>query len=215
MDGNRRWARAHGTVPLEGHRAGYGKLKEFLNWAREAGISTVILYAFSSENWNRSPEEVSYLMKLLQRACESELEHFKKENVRMRVIGERTRLPQGVREAIEHAEEETKNCTGETLVLAISYGGRGELVRAAQRMCGRTPEEITEESFAAHLWTNGIPDPDLVIRTSGEQRLSNFLLWQAAYAELFFTKTLWPDFSKDEFFGMLRQFEERDRRYGA
>lgn len=214
MDGNRRWARANGMPTLEGHRKGYDKMKDFLGWAREAGVLWVIVYAFSSENWNRSTEEVSYLMKLLKRACAEEAAHFKKENARIRVIGNRARLAPDVREAVMHAEEETKNCTGETLALAISYGGRDELVEAARKLCGRAPEEITKETFAAELWTNGIPDPDIVIRTSGEQRLSNFLLWQAAYSELFFTETLWPDFSKEEFFQILEKYAARERRYG-
>lgn len=214
MDGNRRWARAHGVFPLEGHTAGYEKMKDFLGWAREAGVSYVIIYAFSSENWNRSPEEVSYLMKLLKRALVEENSHFKKENARIRVIGDRARLSKDVLDAILHAEEETKNCTGETLVLAISYGGRDELVEAARKLCGRAPGEITKETFADELWTKDIPDPDLVIRTSGEQRLSGFLLWQVAYSELFFTQTLWPNFSKEEFFGILRQYEDRERRFG-
>ncbi len=215
MDGNRRWARAHGVLPLEGHAAGYEKMKEFLGWAREAGISHVILYAFSSENWNRSPEEVSYLMKLLRRALVEEVSYFKKENARIRIIGDRSRLSKDVASAVENAEEETKNCTGKTLVLAISYGGRDELVEAARKLCGRAPEEITKETFADELWTKGIPDPELIIRTSGEQRLSGFLLWQAAYSELFFTETLLPDFSKEEFFEILRQYAERERRFGV
>lgn len=214
MDGNRRWARAHGVFPLEGHAAGYEKMKDFLGWAREAGVSHVVIYAFSSENWNRSPEEVSYLMKLLKRALVEEVSHFKKENARIRVIGDRARLPKDVLDAILHAEEETKNCMGEMLVLAISYGGRDELVEAARKLCGRAPAEITRETFADELWTKDIPDPDLVIRTSGEQRLSGFLLWQVAYSELFFTQTLWPDFSKEEFFDILRQYAERERRFG-
>ena len=214
MDGNRRWARAHGKLPMEGHAAGYDKLKHMLRWAEEAGISYVILYAFSSENWNRTPEEVSYLMKLLIRACRDEVEEFKKENARIRVIGERNRLSEDVREAIGYAEEETKHCTGATLVLAISYGGREELVEAARKLSGRPPEEITKETFTEALWTAGMPDPDLIIRTSGEQRLSGFLLWQAAYSELFFTETLWPDFSKEEFWEILKTYADRERRFG-
>lgn len=215
IDGNRRWARKRGMPTLEGHRAGYEKVKDALRWTREAGIRYVIAYAFSSENWNRAPEEVSYLMKLLKRMCVEEAEHFKKENARVRVIGERARLAPDVRDAIERVEEETKNCTGETLVLAISYGGRDELVEAARKLCRRAPEEITKETFAEQLWTAGIPDPDLIIRTSGEQRLSNFLLWQVAYSELFFTKTLWPDFTKEEFFQILEEYNKKERRFGV
>lgn len=215
VDGNRRWAHKNGVPTLEGHRAGYEKVKEVLRWAREAGIRYVIAYVFSSENWNRKPEEVSYLMKLITYACTTEIEHFKKENARIRIIGERARLPQDIQDAVKNAEEETKNCTGETLVLAISYGGRDELVEAARKLCGRAPEEITKEIFAEQLWTRGIPDPDLIIRTSGEQRLSNFLLWQAAYSELFFTKTLWPDLTKEDFFQILQEYSERERRFGV
>ena len=214
MDGNRRWARAHGKLPMEGHAAGYDKLKHMLRWAEEADISYVILYAFSSENWNRTPEEVSYLMKLLIRACRDEVEEFKKENARIRVIGERNRLSEDVREAIEYAEEETKHCTGATLVLAVSYGGREELVEAARKLADYPPEEITKETLTASLWTAGMPDPDLIIRTSGEKRLSGFLLWQAAYSELFFTETLWPDFSKEEFLEILKTYADRERRFG-
>lgn len=215
MDGNRRWARAHGKLSLEGHSAGYEKMKEFLGWAREAGILYIILYAFSSENWNRSPEEVSYLMKLLKRACIDEVAYFKKENARIRIIGDRSRFSKDIADAIEHAEEQTKNCTGETLVLAVSYGGRDELVEAARKLCGKAPAEITKETFAENLWTNGIPDPDLIIRTSGEQRLSGFLLWQAAYSELFFTETLWPDFTRSEFEKALMFFASTKRNFGV
>ena len=154
-------------------------------------------------------------MKLLKRALGEEVSYFKKENVRIRVIGDRSRLSKDVADAIENAEEETKNCAGETLVLAISYGGRDELVEAARKLCGRAPEEITKETFMEELWTRGIPDPELVIRTSGEQRLSGFLLWQAAYSELFFTETLWPDFSKEEFFDILGWYAQRERRFGV
>lgn len=215
MDGNRRWARARGKLSIDGHAAGYEKMKDMLEWAREAGITHVILYAFSSENWNRSPEEVSYLMKLLKRACVDEADYFKKQNARIRIIGDRSRFSKDIIEAIQYAEEQTKNCTGETLVLAVSYGGREELVEAARKLCGKAPSEITKETFAENLWTNGIPDPDLIIRTSGEQRLSGFLLWQAAYSELFFTETLWPDFTRAEFEKALMFFASTKRNFGV
>ena len=214
MDGNRRWARSRGLPTLEGHRVGYNKMKNFLTWAKEADIQFVIVYAFSSENWNRSPEEVSYLMNLFKHACAVELAHFKKENARLCVIGDRARLSADVRSVLEQAEQETIDCTGVTLVLAISYGGRDEIVQAARAVCGKKPEEITQESFAEHLWTKDIPDPDLIIRTSGEHRLSNFLLWQAAYSELFFTEPHWPDFSKQDFLKILEEYKNRERRFG-
>lgn len=215
IDGNRRWARARGLPIFEGHRAGYEKVKEFLRWARDVGATHVIAYAFSSENWKRAPEEVSYLMKLLKHACIAEVEEFKKENARIRVIGDRARLSADVRNAIESAEETTKSCTGPTLVLAISYGGRDEVLHAVNSLIADThAAPVTAENFSQRLWTAGIPDPDLIIRTSGEKRLSNFLPWQSVYSELFFIDTLWPDFTKEEFLQILEDYQNRERRFG-
>lgn len=215
VDGNRRWARAKGLPILEGHRAGYEKLKEFIRWARDASVTHVIAYVFSSENWNRSPEEISYLMKLLKRACDLEIEEFKKENARIRVIGERARLPKDVREAVEHAEKATKDCIDQTLVLAISYGGRDEIVQAVNSLiAARHQAPVSADEFSQCLWTHDIPDPDLIIRTSGEKRLSNFLTWQSVYSELFFIDTLWPDFTKEEFSKILEEYQSRERRFG-
>lgn len=215
IDGNRRWARANGLPTFEGHRIGYEIVKDFLRWARDAGVTHVIVYAFSSENWNRSPEEVSYLMKLLKRACDSEVDEFKKENARIRVIGERARLPKDVREAVEHAEKVTKDCTGQTLVLAISYGGRDEILQAVNSLIAdRRSAPVSADEFSQRLWTHEIPDPDLIIRTGGEKRLSNFLPWQSVYSELFFIDTFWPDFTKEEFLKILEEYQNRERRFG-
>lgn len=215
VDGNRRWARAKGLPTLEGHRAGYEKLKEFIRWVRDAGVTHVIAYVFSSENRNRSPEEVSYLMKLVKRACIAEVEEFKKENARIHVIGERARLPKDVREAVEHAENATKDCTGQTLVLAISYGGRDEILQAVNSLVAdRRSAPVSADEFSQCLWTHDVPDPDLIIRTGGEKRLSNFLTWQSVYSELFFINTFWPDFTKEEFLKILEEYQSRERRFG-
>lgn len=214
MDGNRRFAKEMGLPTLAGHKAGYDKLKEVLKWAHEAGVKYVIAYAFSTENWKRDKTEVDYLMELLRFALGSEVEEMKKEKICVQVIGETERLPKDIQEGIVSAREATKG--GEvTLALAISYGGRSEIIHAINKMVqeGKVGE-VTEENFKNFMWTSDIPDPDLIIRTSGEQRLSNFLSWQSAYSELFFTKTFWPAFTKEEFLGILEQFSNRERRIG-
>lgn len=214
MDGNRRFAREHNLALFEGHRAGSKKLKEVLRWAKEAGVSYVIVYAFSTENWNRSPEEVSYLLTLFKSILTNELEEMKREGVRIRCIGTLARFPLEIRESVVRAEAETRGLEGPTLVLALSYGGRAEIVEAANRAIEAGEHQMTEEKFSAHLSTAGIPDPDLIIRTSGEQRLSGFLPWQSVYSELFFTKTHWPALSREEFEGILKEFSRRERRMG-
>jgi len=216
IDGNRRWAKQRGLPSLEGHRVGYKKIKDFLAWAREAGVKHVIAYVFSSENWNRSEEEVSYLMKLIKMVFEGDLKEFKKEGTRIRVIGDRIRPAKDILALIEKTEEETKHFTEFTLTLAFSYGGRDEITDAVNRVLkdGREPGSITKEEFSSYLWTAGIPDPDIIIRTSGEMRLSNFLPWQSAYSELFFPNIFWPDFTKEDFLQILKEFAERNRRFG-
>jgi len=221
LDGNRRWARAKGLSVFEGHRAGYNKMKEFIGWARDAGVRAVIAYVFSTENWGRAPEEVSYLMNLLREAlAEREISAYKKENIKIRVIGDRTMLEEDMRTWIARAEEHTKDQSGMTLVFLLSYGGRREIVYAASRLVESMRNNtlrgvIDEKMFAKYLWTADIPDPDLIIRAGGERRLSNFLLWQAAYSELMFISTLWPDFSKEEFCAILDEYAKRERRFGA
>lgn len=213
MDGNRRWAEEHGLPVFEGHRRGYEKLKEVVSWAREAGIGTLIFYAFSTENWNRAQNEVEYLMRLFETALKEEFGQLQKENARIVCIGERERLPQNIQTLVRDLEEKTKNNTAITVAVAISYGGRKEIVEAA-RKASAEGLGFTEETFAKHLWTNNLPDPDAIIRTGGEQRLSNFLPWQSVYSELFFVDSYWPDFSKEEFDAILKEFPERSRRRG-
>jgi len=215
MDGNRRWAKEQGLPTLEGHRAGYQKLKDFLKWNDELGVKCVMVYAFSSENWKRDPSEVSYLMDLFREALRSVEELNDRGS--FRVLGDTSRLPEDVQEMVKEVEARTAGKEGLTLALAISYGGRDEILRAVKSMVKEkiSGEEVTEESFAAHLSTHGLPDPDMIIRTSGEQRLSGFLPWQSVYSEFFFPKTHWPALSKEEFLNMIETYGKRHRRFGA
>lgn len=214
MDGNRRYAKAKRLPALEGHRAGYFKLREVLRWAKDAGITELIAYAFSTENWNRTTEEVGYLMNLLREMIGRMTTEAKEENMRLIFLGERSRFAKDILEAIEHAEAETKDCTAFTFGIALSYGGRAEILDAIKRIPIDKQENISEEEFSALLWTKDMHDPDLIIRTSGEERLSNFLPWQSVYSELYFIETLWPDFTQEEFLDILTQYKERDRRMG-
>lgn len=221
MDGNGRWAKARLLPRIAGHKRGADAVRRIVEAAWDFGVEYLTLYAFSSENWKRPEEEVGGLMSLLRIYLRSELDELDRNGVRVRVIGDRRRLPPDICKMIAEAEARTISNSRLTLILAVSYGGQGEIVQAARRLAeevaaGRLrPEDIDESRFASCLETAGIPDPDLVIRTSGEQRLSNFLLWQAAYAELVFTDTLWPDFGRDEFAAALQEYQARDRRFGA
>jgi undecaprenyl diphosphate synthase len=220
MDGNGRWATQRGLPRVDGHRMGIRSVRSIVECARELGISHLTLYAFSSENWGRPEIEVTTLMGLLRDFLFKELPELSRQRIRLNVIGETGRLPGYVREALRHTMSATESNDEMTLSLALSYAGRNELVRAARRVAedavaGRiAPDDITEEAFAARLDTAGMPDPDLVIRTSGEIRVSNFLLWQAAYAEYVFTDVLWPDFGKAEFLQALDEYSRRRRRFG-
>ncbi len=218
IDGNRRWAKARGLPSLRGHEVGYKKLKEFLGWAREAGVRHVIAYVFSTENWKRSPQEVAYLMRLISSMFARDFKNFKKEKTRICVAGVRSMLSKKIQTLVERAEQETALFKNFTVVLALSYGGREEIVMAANRLLADREKfngkEITKEDFARYVWTADIPDPDLIIRTSGEMRLSNFLTWQSVYSELFFPATLWPDFTKEEFLQILQDYAKRQRRFG-
>lgn len=213
MDGNRRWAKAKGLPTFEGHRQGYEKLKEVLRWVKARGIGFLTVFALSTENWNRSKEEVAYLLDLIRLVLTVELQTIKNDGGKVVCIGQRERFPEDIRKLIVKAEQETANLKGPTLVLALSYGGRAEIIAAATEAAKKGT--ITEQTFTESLWTKNIPDPDLVIRTSGEMRLSGFLPWQTTYSELFFTKTLWPDFSEKEFDEILEEFSKRDRRKGV
>jgi undecaprenyl diphosphate synthase len=216
MDGNGRWAGLRGLPRIEGHRRGAERSREIIDKSIELGVKCLTLYAFSTENWHRPGDEVSMLMKILEYYLRNELSNIIKKDVVFRAIGETDRLPENIRSLIKSTEERTADNRGMNLVAALSYSGRNEIVRAMHKAIssGCTPENLTEDSFDAYLDTAGLPQPDLIIRTSGERRLSNFLLWQAAYAELYFTDTLWPDFDKDEFMLALKDFQRRQRRYG-
>ncbi len=221
MDGNGRWARARRLPRVAGHREGVTAARNAVRTASRIGIEYLTLYAFSSENWTRPAAEVDFLMGLLERSVEQELPELIEHNVRLRVLGESARLGPGVQAAIERAVARTAGNSGLTLLIAFNYGGRRELVRAVRRLaerCARgelAPEAITEAEVAAALDTAGIPDPDLLIRTSGEFRLSNFLLWQVAYTELLVTPVLWPDFSPRDLCEAVADFQRRSRRFGG
>lgn len=213
MDGNRRWARKNSLPTLEGHRLGYEKIKELLSWAKEAGVQNVLVYAFSTENWNRTKDEVSYLMDLFRLMLKNEIRNLKKEGVRVRCIGEKERFSPDLQELMAKAEKETAGAKGSTLGICLSYGGRAEILSAANKAIA-AGRPIDEASFSKLLWTSGLPDPDIIIRTGGEYRLSGFLTWQSVYSELFFTKTYWPAFTKKEFMDILDEFAGRERRIG-
>ncbi|MDO8408361.1 MAG: polyprenyl diphosphate synthase [bacterium] len=215
MDGNRRWARSRGLPAVLGHKHGADKLKEMFGWVKDRDIPHLIVYAFSTENWNRSQEEVDYLMDTIRRFFgkqSADIEEIRHRGGRLRFVGERERFAPNIQELLASAEETT--ATGEyTLWVALSYGGRAEILHATE-MLQKSGEPITEDSFAKHLWTADMPDPDIIIRTSGEKRLSGFLPWQSVYSELFFTDTLWPDFSPEEFDNILAEYAARERRRG-
>jgi len=218
MDGNRRWAKKNGLPVYEGHKAGYKKLKNFVLWSKEQGAHTTIAYGFSTENWKRTKKEVGLLLGLFSYVLRYEIKNLKKEKIRLKIIGKIEQFPKKLQEEIKKAEEETKKIKEHTLVLALSYGGREEIVSAIKKIVveksKKQLQKLNEKIFSQYLWTKEIPYPDLIIRAGGEQRLSNFLLWQCAYSELYFTKTLWPAFSKKEFIEILNDFTNRERRFG-
>ena len=220
MDGNGRWAKARGLPRSAGHKRGAEAARKAVRAAAEAGVSYITLFGFSSENWSRPDEEVSDLMGLLRFYLKREIKSLQKDGVRLRVIGNRAMLPTDIQELISAAEKQTENNARITLIIALSYGGRAEIVNAAMSLAVKAsegvidPSKINEEMFSGYLETVGIPDPDLLIRTSGEKRISNFLLWQTAYSEFIFTDTLWPDFSAEDFDAALAEFSARERRYG-
>lgn len=221
MDGNGRWATARGLSRTEGHKKGAEAARRTVEAAQELGIPYITLFGFSSENWSRPAGEIDDLMNLLRYYLARETEELKKKGARLLVIGDRARLPDDIVERIGRIEDETKVNDKITVVIALSYGGRQDIVFAAKELArlasaGKVDaEKIDENVFAGHLMTRGIPDPDLMIRTSGESRISNFLMWQLAYAELFFTETLWPDFGRNDLEEAVAFFNSRDRRYGG
>ena len=221
MDGNGRWAQARGLPRTAGHKAGVERVREVVRTAAEAGIDFLTLFAFSSENWRRPEQEVSDLMGLLRFFIRKDLAELHRENVRVKVVGCRHSIQPDIRALLIDAEERTQDNTGITLVIAFNYGARDEMVRAVRQIAAAVqsgeldPASIDEAALTARLDTAGIPDPDVVIRTSGEQRLSNFLLWQAAYSEFVFPSCLWPDFDHAAFHDALAEYARRDRRFGA
>ena len=221
MDGNGRWAKKRHLPRAAGHVAGVSTVREIVRAASDVGLANLTLYAFSSENWKRPASEISHLMGLFRAYFRGDLDELDERGVRVRIIGSRKRVEEDIRSMIEEAERRTVSNSGLNLTFAFDYGGQEEIVAAARELAraaaeGRLdPESVTPELFAARLFTHGLPEPDLIIRTSGERRLSNFLLWQSAYAELMFVDTLWPDFSRDEFLDAIGKFAQRDRRSGA
>ncbi|MFC1732249.1 polyprenyl diphosphate synthase [candidate division KSB1 bacterium] len=214
MDGNRRWAKERGLSSIEGHRQGHEKLKEVVEWMKEVGVPNLIVYAFSTENWSRPKEEVSFLMELLKKVLSEEIEEFNDKGVRLIFAGDLGRFSEDIQKLMKEASEKTKNNSEHTLVLCVSYGGRTEVIHAVNNLLKEGKESINEEDFSQTLWTKDVPDPDIIIRTSGEKRLSGFLPWQSVYSELFFPKTYWPAFSKEEFLDILKEFSSRERRRG-
>ncbi len=222
MDGNRRFARELWMDPLDGHKKGRDKLEEVIEWCRELGIEILTVYAFSTENFNRTRDEVERLMRMfaenLKKAADNEKTH--RHGIKIRVIGQVDLLPEEVREAVRYAEERTKEFNNFVLNVAIAYGGREEIVRAIKEIAKKVKEgkltldDITEDTVRKHLYTADIPDPDLILRTSGEERISNFLLWQSAYSELYFADIYWPTFRKIDFLRAIRSYQLRERRFG-
>jgi undecaprenyl diphosphate synthase len=224
MDGNGRWAKQRNLPRIMGHKAGTESVKDIVRTARELNLEVLTLYAFSTENWKRPSFEVQSIMALLKTYLKSELKSMLENDISLRCIGEIEKMPADVQEILTEAIHETALKTGDkpglVLNLALSYGSRSEIVRAARIMAGKCvkgqfdPEDISEQLFASHLYTVGLPDPDLLIRSGGEARLSNFLLWQLSYAELYITETMWPDFKGDNFIEAIRYYQSRERRFG-
>ncbi len=221
MDGNGRWAKERGLPRAEGHRAGAESIREVTEACIELGVKYLTLYAFSSENWNRPKTEVDALMKLLDRFLDDKASELDKQNIRLQAIGDLDRLPAATRKRLDRIQEQTKNHQTMTLVLALSYGAREEITAAVREIAKAaiageiSPDQINGELIAQHLYTKDIPDPDLLIRTSGEMRVSNFLLWQISYSEIVIVKKMWPDFRQGDLFAAVDEYKSRHRRFGA
>jgi undecaprenyl diphosphate synthase len=221
MDGNGRWAKQHGVTRLRGHQEGVEAARRAVEISQELELTHLTLYSFSTENWSRPDWEVQHLMNLLRQFFEKDLKQLAEKGIRVRIIGDRAALPHDIRAMVDAAEERTADNAGGTLQIAFNYGGRDEIVRAVSKIAARAaageldPNAIDEATLAAALDTSDAPDPDLIIRTSGEQRISNFLLWQAAYAEFVFLDAYWPDFGREHFMSAIEQYRARGRRFGA
>lgn len=220
MDGNGRWAKSKGLDRIFGHREGVDSVDKVMEAASDLGVKYITLYAFSTENWNRPEQEVNALMEILSQALKKYIEKISKNNVRLMVVGDKSRLSQLTLSNLSEAEKMTEMNTGLTMILAISYSSRWEIVEAAKRIASEVKagslnvDQIDEKVFSDHLATAGIPDPDLLIRTSGELRISNFLMWQLSYSELYFTPVSWPEFKKEQFFEAIIDYQKRERRFG-
>jgi len=219
-DGNRRWAKKHLLKISVGHKSGGDRILDIVKAAEEIGIETLTIYLFSTENWNRPDSEVKTLFSMLEHSLKEQTPRMIKEGVRVHTIGELSDFPAFLQERIQMTKEQTEHCSNINLILALNYGGRSEIINACRKMCsevqdkGLSPNDISEENFAKHLETRSFTDPDLLIRTSGEQRISNYLLWSISYSELYFTKVLWPDFDSNELLKAVTSFQNRERRWG-
>lgn len=220
MDGNGRWAQKKGNIRLFGHKAGVDSVRDITESCAQLGVKHLTLYAFSTENWSRPATEINGLMKLLVKSLRNEAERLLRNDIKLVTIGQTDRLPEGCQKQLNEVIEMTRNNTRMQLCLALSYSGRWDITEAVKQIASEVvkgnvlPENIDDKLISAHLSTASVPDPDLIIRTSGEYRISNFLLWQLAYSELFITETYWPDFRRDELYNAIRSFQKRDRRYG-
>lgn len=217
IDGNRRWAKQHGIPTYEGHLAGYNTLKDIAIETHKAGVEYISAYVFSTENWKRSADEVKKLMALVLKLVSSDLPEFKKRNIRLRIAGTRSGVAPKILRAIDKAEKETEHNTGGTFVLCFNYGGQLEIADAVKQIIasGVSADEVTEELIAEHLYTPEVPPLDVVVRTSGEQRLSNFMLWRSAYSEFIFLEKNWPDMTKDDVASIMKEYARRHRRFGG
>jgi undecaprenyl diphosphate synthase len=215
MDGNGRWARRRSLPRVAGHRSGIRAVREVVEGSAELGISVLTLYAFSVENWKRPAAEVRTLMVLLKEYLNREIDNLDRNNIQFRTIGRTDQLEPSVRQELDAAIARTRSNTGMIFVVALNYGGRAEIVDAVNRLLSAGRSTVDEAEFSRHLYTSGLPDPDLLIRTSGEMRVSNFLLWQIAYTEIYVTDTLWPDFSRTDLYEAIIAFQKRERRYGG
>lgn len=215
IDGNGRWAKKRGMPRMLGHRAGIDAVKKAIDYAEQIGLKEVMFFCFSTENWNRPKAEVDGLFELFREFINKDANLYSTKNIKFRLCGDRKRIPQDIVNGVEQIEKQTENCTKMQVCLCINYGGRFDIVNAVNKIIASKKQSITEKEFSNFLLTDGISDPDLIVRTSGEIRISNFLLYQMAYSELYFTKTYWPDFDKKEFDKALIEYQKRNRRFGA
>ena len=214
LDGNRRWAKERNLPTLVGHTKGYEKLKETVEWCHEAGIQHVVAYVFSTENWNRPPQEVAYLLDLTRKLFATEIATIRQPNWAVRALGDLSLYPQNIQDLIQEVHDTNPRDPEFTLWLAASYGGRAEIVAGVNKLLAEGKEHITEDEFSQALWTSDMPNPDAIVRTGGQKRLSNFLAWSSGYSELFFLDTYWPAFSKEDFTLILQEFATRKRNFG-